>query len=47
MREYIYIIVFTIGLIWTVYQRYRFETMTNKVKIRIIASYTEKTIILI
>ena len=32
MREYIYIIVFTIGLIWTVYQRYRFETMTNKSK---------------
>lgn len=29
MREDIYIIVFTIGLIWTLYQRYVFETITK------------------
>jgi type IV secretory pathway component VirB8 len=32
MREYIYIIVFVIGLISTSYQRYKFETITKKNK---------------
>ena len=32
MREYIYIIVFTIGIICTLYQRYMFEVITKKNK---------------